>query len=162
MRKSYSFILVFSILILFSSCEQKKTVKVKNEESQDPKKDAMPFITQNVSLVSLISNPEKFHGKQIRVIGYLNFEFEGNCIFLHKEDNENGITENAFWTDYSNEIISKQNLKKFDKKYVIIEGTFDMNSHGHMGVFAGTIKNINRVDLSYGEMKKEYDNKKLK
>ena len=100
----------------------------------------------NVSLVNLISNPEKYHGQTIQIVGYLQLEFEGDAIYLHKEDCEHGMTSNGFWVDFSDKISKRQNLKSYSEKYVILIGTFDMNSHGHMGLFAGTLKNIRRLD----------------
>ena len=38
----------------------------------------------SVSLIRLIANPEKYHGKKIQVTGYINLEFEGDAIYLHK------------------------------------------------------------------------------
>ncbi len=32
-------------------------------------------------------------------------------------------------------------------KYCLVEGIFDAKQHGHLGVFSGTIKNINRFDM---------------
>ena len=36
---------------------------------------------------------------------------------------------------------------KFNDKYVIIIGTFNANHKGHMGMFAGTLDDIIRLDL---------------
>ncbi len=41
---------------------------------------------QHISLINLIATPERYHGKWVRVQGVANFEFEGNALFLHKED----------------------------------------------------------------------------
>lgn len=96
----------------------------------------------NVSLIQLIATPEKYHGKKVLVIGYLNIEFEGNAIYLHEEDYKHGLDKNAFWVDFSKEI----KPEKYSKSYVIIEGTFNMNRQGHFGLFSGTIENITRLD----------------
>ena len=36
--------------------------------------------------------------------------------------------------------------KKLNQHYVLIEGIFDAQDHGHMGLFGGAIKNITRVE----------------
>ena len=36
-----------------------------------------------VSLIQLISNPDKFHGKLVRFIGFVNLEFEGDAIYIY-------------------------------------------------------------------------------
>jgi len=104
-------------------------------------------IQENVSLVKLIANPEKYDGKRIQVIGYLHLEFEGNAIYLHEEDFKHAISENSFWVDFSDKLTKKQDPKKFNDKYVIIIGTFKANDKGHMGMFGGTLDNIVRLDL---------------
>ncbi|WP_394775778.1 hypothetical protein [Flavobacterium sp.] len=137
---------IILILLTFSlnACSQNKTT-TKGSESE--KEEAIPFHEFNISIIRLISTPEKYDGKQIQLIGYLNLEFEGNAIYLHKEDYSKGISNNGFWVNFSKEITEKKNLNDYNQKYVIIVGTFDMNSRGHMGMFGGTIKNITRLDL---------------
>jgi hypothetical protein len=103
----------------------------------------------DVSMINLIATPEKYHDKKIRVIGYLNLEFEGNAIYLHKEDFDRSILRNAFWVDFSEKIAQTQR-HQCSRKYVLIEGTFDMKSHGHMGLFSGTINAITRLDIWTG------------
>ena len=126
---------------------------ISDGQKSSPNKDVLTNFSYNsrtidlidVSIINLISTPEKYHHKEIRLIGYLNLEFEGDAIYLHKEDFDRSIVSNAFWVNFSKEI-TKTQKDKCSKKYVIIEGTFDMNSHGHMGLFSGTINNITRLD----------------
>jgi hypothetical protein len=100
----------------------------------------------DVSIVNLICNPKKYHGQTIQIVGYLQLQFEGDAIYLHKEDCEHSLTSNSFWVNFSDKISKRPNLKSYNERYVILIGTFDMNSHGHMGLFAGTLKNIRRLD----------------
>jgi hypothetical protein len=136
---------IISLFLLIASCSSKNKdsrvsvndLLISNEDNQNEEYD--------VSLVKLIANPEKYNGKTIQIIGYLNLEFEGNAVYLHKEDYEHGLTRNGFWVDFSGPI--KENKKlAFSKKYVIIVGKFDMKRHGHMSLFGGTIKDISRLD----------------
>lgn len=102
-----------------------------------------------ISMISLIANPEKYHGKILRVFGYLNLEFEGNAIYLHKEDCEVMNPSNGLWVDTENNsrIFNKKTYDKYDHKYVFIQGTFDMNIKGHFGMWSGSIRNITSVDV---------------
>ena len=104
-------------------------------------------IQENVSLVKLIANPEKYNGKRIQVIGYLHLEFEGNAIYLHEEDFKRRISANSFWVEFSSKLTKKRDLNKFNDKYVIIIGTFNVNEKGHMRMFGGTLDDIVRLDL---------------
>jgi hypothetical protein len=99
----------------------------------------------DVSLIQLIANPEKFDGKHIRVIGFLRIEFEGNALYLHREDYQIGLLKNAIWVDVTPEM--EKQSSKLDKQYVLLEGIFSANEKGHWGSFSGSIKRINRAML---------------
>jgi hypothetical protein len=45
----------------------------------------------DVSMVQLLATPERFHGKRVRFTGFVHLAFEGNGIYLHKEDFDHGI-----------------------------------------------------------------------
>lgn len=97
------------------------------------------------SLVKLIATPDKFHGRPITVTGFMNVEFEGNVIYIHKEDYENGLYPNGLWinlTDAQEKEIDSLNL---NKNYVLIEGTFNADGHGHLGLWSGEIDKIERI-----------------
>ena len=102
-----------------------------------------------VSLISLIATPEKYHNKKVRVIGAGRLEFEGNAICLSKDDLVYGISRNCLWTNVDPESIrsTKEKLEEFNDKYVLIEGVFNSENTGHMGMNSGGIENINRYDL---------------
>src|SRR5271157_445695 len=107
---------------------------------------AVPLKAQqptDATLVQLIANPDKFDGKLIRVIGFLRLEFEGNVLYLHREDYENAILGEGIWVDVTPEI-TKQS-KTLNMHYVLLEGTFSSNDRGHMGMWSGTIKRIRRA-----------------
>lgn len=96
-----------------------------------------------VSMIQLIATPDKFHGKFVRVIGYLHLEFEGNGLYLHSEDHLASVSKNGLWFDGTLE--TRKKPKDFTDQYVLVEGTFDAKSHGHMGMWSGTISNVTRV-----------------
>ena len=136
------------IILAFSlnACTQNK---ITPKGSETEKKQDIPFDEfdiSDISLIRLIATPEKYDGKQVRVIGYLNLEFEGNAIYLHKEDYSKALSTNGFSVDFTKKIVDKKNLYNYNKSYVLIIGTFDMNDKGHMGLFGGKIKNITRLD----------------
>ncbi len=110
------------------------------------KQTPLDSLVEDVSLVQLIATPERYHGKFVQVVGYMNLEFEGNAIYLHREDFDQRLTRNSFWVEFSEEIRKQKNLENYNKQYVIIIGTFDMESKGHLGLFGGEITNIWRLD----------------
>src|SRR5262245_37970159 len=78
--------------------------------------------TYGVSIVELISRPELFHGKNVRVIGYVRLEFEGNAIYLSKESYDAGISRNGLWLDPPvNSPLTKKGAV-WGPRYAIVEG----------------------------------------
>jgi hypothetical protein len=77
------------------------------------------------------------------VVGFASLEFEGKALYVSREDYEKAITKNAVWLD----IELSENVKKNHKKYVLVEGIFDQDNLGHLKLFSGCIKNIERLEL---------------
>ncbi|MFG6430443.1 hypothetical protein [Roseateles sp. LYH14W] len=99
----------------------------------------------DVSLISLIATPREFDGKQVRVvIGFARLEFEGNAIYLHREDYLQGITKNGLWLDV--EGVRKKSAASANNRYVIVEGVFSMTDKGHLGLWSGSIQKVTRMD----------------
>jgi hypothetical protein len=107
----------------------------------------------DVTLVQLIANPQNFDGKLIRVIGFLRLEFEGNVLYLHREDYENAILGDGIWVDVTPEI-TKQS-KTLNMNYVLLEGVFSSSDRGHMGMWSGAIKKIGRAQLWHAHHSRE-------
>jgi hypothetical protein len=96
-------------------------------------------------MVQLIANPQKFDGKLIRVIGFLRLEFEGNVLYLHREDYEYAISGDGIWVHVTPEIVKQS--KTLNLKYVLLEGVFSSSDRGHMDMWSGSIKKIRRAEL---------------
>jgi hypothetical protein len=99
----------------------------------------------DVTMVQLIANPDSFDGEFIRVIGFLRLQFEGNVLYLHREDYERSILGNGIWVDVTSEGWKQDHM--LDSKYVVIEGFFSSTSRGHMGAWSGSITNIRRAEV---------------
>ncbi len=97
----------------------------------------------NVSIYTLLGSPQKYHGKKVQVIGFVNIEHEGNALYAHKQDFEEAILKNSIWLD-----MRGSKLPKFNKRYSVIQGTFDYENNGHFGLFSGTIKDIEYIEIS--------------
>ena len=100
----------------------------------------------NVSIINLIANPEKYHNKDVTVIGVGNLEFEGNKICLSNNDLEYHVINNCLWITLNQEV-SENEVESLNGKYIIIEGTFDMEYTGHLGMYSGAIVDITRYEL---------------
>jgi hypothetical protein len=99
---------------------------------------------QDVSIIRLIAAPERFAGKLVRVIGYLNIEFEGDAIYLHEEDFRRSLCMNSLFVHADDDMMTE--LKRLSGHYVLIEGIFDPSQTGHMGLSSGGVTKINRAD----------------
>jgi hypothetical protein len=100
-------------------------------------------LIETTSLLQILAQPEKYDQKEVQVIAYLHLEFEGDALYLHREDFLNSILGNSIWIDTDGPI----EPKKLNDKYVIVRGTYDAKARGHMGLFSGTIKNIKQCDI---------------
>ena len=136
------------LFLFFAFCVigQKKKFNIPRDTSEVSPLKVLDIVGP-VSIVNLIATPEKYDGKKIQIIGYLHLEFEGDGIYLHKDDFTNAITANGQWVNFSEKLIKKKNIKDYSDNYVIILGTFNKDSKGHMGLFNGTMDDIVRLDF---------------
>jgi hypothetical protein len=99
---------------------------------------------QTVSLVQLIADPAHWNGRYVQIIGFLNLEFEGDALYLHREDWKKGLTKNGLWVDVTSE--QRATMSPLRRRYVIIAGVFDGTRHGHGALFSGTLREVSRCD----------------
>ena len=96
-------------------------------------------------MVQLIATPERFHGKRVRFTGFVHFQFEGNGIYLHKEDHDHGIVNDGLW-------IERRAGSTLNVVYVLVEGTFRADDRGHMGLFSGTLADVTRMERAFADV----------
>jgi hypothetical protein len=135
------------ITLLFIACNHHPNEVI--NKTVDSTLSARVKYVQDVSLITLIANPEVNEGKKVRVIGYLNLEFEGNALFLNKSDYDQSISKNALWIQMSRDSANMPDIKKCSKHYVLLEGTFS-TMEGHMNMCSGSIENISRLEIYEG------------
>jgi hypothetical protein len=105
----------------------------RSDQGEDP---------DNVSLVQVIANPRSYDGKRIRVVGFCHLEFEGNALYIHREDFEQLLLKNAVWLDV--ERTPERSL--LNDRYVSVEGTFDAEHQGHLSLFSGALTAVTRMN----------------
>ena len=108
-----------------------------------------------VSLVQVLATPERYHGQRVRVEGFLHCEFEDSALYLSKSDGDYLIGRNAIWVSYSAE--TQKSLHRgseklpvnvrcdANRKYVLLEGRFNPNGHGHMDCCSGELEDVTRL-----------------
>lgn len=95
---------------------------------------------EEVSLVRIIAGPGEWDGRFVRVYGYFVTDFEGTAIYLHAEDYRNCLYTNGLWV----ELGPLRGLVPSDC-YVLMEGFFDADEHGHLGLWSGSITGVTRI-----------------
>ena len=93
-----------------------------------------------ISIVQLLANPEKFEGKLVTVQGFVRLEFEGDAIYLHKEDYEHGLRSNGLWLNAKE--CKQMDGSKFDAGYALVSGRFTSSRRGHMDLWSGEIGDV--------------------
>lgn len=106
-------------------------------------------VSIHTSMVELLANPKKFHGKFVQVSGFLHNQFEDTALYMTKEDADYLNGRQGVWIVFDNPKIQKQpdkSLEYFDCKRVFLEGTFDTNIGGHLGLTSPAgIRNVSRI-----------------
>jgi hypothetical protein len=95
-----------------------------------------------VSLIQLIARPSDYDGRAVRVIGFARLEFEGQGLFLHREDDTQYLATNAVWVD----VELRPEFTALNGRYVIVEGVFEAKNMGHSGAFRGALHHVSRYD----------------
>jgi hypothetical protein len=94
-----------------------------------------------VSMIQLIANPEKYNGKKVSVVGYLNVTVDGDSLYLHEEDYVRGIEPDGLW------IVLRPELRRDEKlglHYVFVSGQFVAGPRGNYSSAAGGLIDITR------------------
>ncbi|MCO6455636.1 MAG: hypothetical protein J5I93_10110 [Pirellulaceae bacterium] len=120
----------------------------RNAAHAQEKLQAYPNEDFQASIVQLLAHRDRYHGKKIQIKGFLHVRFEDSAIYLSKDDGEHGITTNGFWVSFEKANVPFEGAVgpgEFDRKYVVIEGTFNARSRGHHSAWQGSIEKISRV-----------------
>ncbi len=95
-----------------------------------------------ISIVRLLATPDSYHGKRVRVKGFVSIRFEDTAVYLSALDYEWGVLSNAIWLKLPS---AAQKLKELDQTYATIVGTFDANKCGHLCLFSGELNKIEEI-----------------
>lgn len=154
-RRKWCFVAILSMLGL-SSCDQLGTCCCRgvsqpsdcaNAQAAETEQQLVircPTVDSVVSLVELLANPRKYHGRTVSIGGYFIDEFEDTAIYLDRDSAEFGIAANAVWVDTSTGA-KKEEYGNYSDKYVVIEARFTMLELGHGGLFQGELKDIRNI-----------------
>ncbi len=74
------------------------------------------------------------------VTGYIHLEFEGNGIYLHKDDHQYGLEKNGLWIDLDE--CGLPGEQKFTDGYAYVVGRFTSTDRGHLDSRSGALQEI--------------------
>ena len=102
-----------------------------------------------VPLATLIVDGERFDGKQVWVAGVLRVEFEGDSLYLTKEHYSHRVAANAIWLSFDQSRLgaTRDELAKFNGRYVYLSGVFSHENRGHFGVYQGAIREVGHIRI---------------
>jgi len=100
------------------------------------------------SLVELITRPEIYDGRRVRVVGWMNLAIEDSALYLSQTDWENGLTRSAVWIDPPPNFLIDRGPTgpQPNRRYVIVEGIFKARRRGHMDRYSGALEAVTRLD----------------
>jgi hypothetical protein len=99
--------------------------------------------TNEPSLLQLLTDPARYDGRNVVVLGYCRLQFESLAIHLTKEDYTYSLG-NMVWLDLSSlEEITPERRKI---GHCLVQGTYNAKNRGHLGMFVGAIENIKRYE----------------
>jgi hypothetical protein len=92
----------------------------------------------------LISHPELYDGRRVRVVGFCRLEFEGDSLYAQSADYFHQVYKHGMWLDLDAEA-RRADLDLSDR-YVVVEATFDAKRQGHMGLWSGMLTAVTRIE----------------
>ncbi|HEX8068651.1 MAG TPA: hypothetical protein VF546_01785 [Pyrinomonadaceae bacterium] len=101
----------------------------------------------SVSLVQLIADPARYHGRLVRVVGFVSIRFEGKAVYLHEDDYRQRIAKNGLWLDLPG-TKSGGEYAQYHERYALVEGVFDATLKGHGGAFSGALRRVRRMQVN--------------
>jgi hypothetical protein len=93
-----------------------------------------------VSIVQLLSSPEKYEGKRVVAFGFLTIGDENDNLYFGKTDFDNDLLVNSIWVDVSKEMLKK--IPELNMRYVRIVGVFHSGHEGRRALSVGGIGEI--------------------
>jgi hypothetical protein len=131
------------LAIMFCSCNTSPHTSYVDTTA---KSIVSPKLYEEVSIISLLATPDKYNGRAVRIIGYLNMEYENDAIYFHEEDYLHKISKNCIGVEIHKQDRQLSHYQSCNKKYVFVEGIFDMNRK-NTGSFDCSIINIKRLEV---------------
>jgi len=103
-----------------------------------------PRTLQQVSMISLIANPQPYQGKYIQTHGYCKYEDGYAILYLSEETAKHSVFEDAIWLYLGKKI---KNPETFADKWITIQGSFNPSDRGRWQAFSSSLEQVDTIQL---------------
>jgi len=93
--------------------------------------------------VEVLNSPNKFHEKEIEIIGIIHERPNDNAIYLTEYSGK----KYAVWVDHLQILRMINSYEGIDGHKVNLKGEFDKNDKGHLGKYLGTLRDAKIIDV---------------
>ena len=94
------------------------------------------------SMVTLLAQPAIKNAQRVQVSGFLVLDFEGEALYLHKEDYQEGLTRNAIRIALTPE--QEKQYKDLAGSYVWVEASF-LKRRNSEDIFTGSLFDVRQI-----------------
>ncbi|CAB5108553.1 hypothetical protein D3OALGB2SA_2277 [Olavius algarvensis associated proteobacterium Delta 3] len=98
--------------------------------------------TDDVNVTEILSNPKKFDGKKLSIVGNYHIKFESHVL---SDGNRNRL-----WVGRPSEYATLSDINEVNNSRSRVIGTFISGRSGHLGRYPGRIENITHVKALSG------------
>jgi hypothetical protein len=97
----------------------------------------------HVSVIQLIADPETYHDKQVRAVGYVRFGADGSPALYLSQDTS-FTPSNGLLLDLGPELLARRD--RIDGRICVVEGIFDLEHRGSPAMFQGVIGGVTSAE----------------
>jgi len=101
---------------------------------------------ESVTVFDLVTKGRALDSARVSVDGWLRIEFEGNALYATRDAFDGHREKDAVWLDLTSPKDPK--LASLNGQYVRIKARFEAYEHGHLGAYAGALREINDISAS--------------
>ena len=96
-----------------------------------------------IDFQTLLADPKKYDGKRIRLTGYYHGEFECSSFAATKKDISD--YKHALWLGGPSSFANYDKIRESNDMMINVEGTLNLNFHGHMGLWMGELTRLTEL-----------------
>jgi len=112
---------------------------------------AFSMFADSVTLTELLSEPEKYNGRKVSVVGFYYMKSPSSVLYPDKKAFKKSNTENAVWIGADSEDANPSKVVRKNKKTIKVIGIFRGGGFGIFDQYAGKIDEIISMEIVSNE-----------